>query len=98
MTLRHTVFFHLHATVAAHDPRLMDACRAEEDLALQAPEGQRWLFGPDRARRAGSPDFIGVGDFTSHDALTAFLALPAHAEAARLWAPLARFTVADLEI
>lgn len=98
MSIRHVVFFHLNSSVEPGDPRLEQAIRAEHDLVTSAPGGQTWLFGPDRCQRPGSPDFVGIGDFASTEALQTFLAHSAHDEAARLWKPLAAFTVADLQI
>lgn len=92
------VFFHLKDGVSSDDPQLQEALRAERDLMDAASGGQTWLFGPDVSGRSGSPDYVGVGDFESTDALKDFLAFPAHVRAAELWRPLAAFTVADLQL
>ena len=98
MTVRHIVLVTLEPTVDADDPRVLAACRAEEELAARAPGGTGWRFGPDLARRPVSADFAGVGDFPSMAAVEEFLGHASHADVVRLWAGLATIVVADLEL
>lgn len=98
MSIRHIVLFHLLVSISPDDERVLAACSAEKELTNDIPGDHGWVFGPDLSRREISADFAGVGDFASDAELAGFLAHPAHTEAVRLWAGLAGWTVADIQV
>jgi hypothetical protein len=96
--IRHVVLFRLAEGIAGDDPRVVQAVAAEYRLAELVPEAAGWRFGPSVTHREVCADFAGVGDFDSLDALSRFLAHPAHRQAAGLWSGLATWSVADLDL
>jgi Stress responsive A/B Barrel Domain len=97
MTIRHLVLFRLHEDVTPDDPRVHEAVAGSAALRTSVPGGQRWRIGPDLSGRDVAAHFAGAGDFASMAALAGFLTHPLHQAAARRWATIATWTIADIE-
>lgn len=100
--IRHVVLFQLRQSISADDPRVVAACRVEQELeagaASGAPQTPSWHFAADVSRRPVSADFVGVGHFASRAELAGFLASDAHRHAADAWDGLADILIADVEL
>jgi Stress responsive A/B Barrel Domain len=97
VTIRHLVLFRLHEGVATDDPRVPEAVAGSAGLRETVPGGEDWRIGPDLSGRDVAADYAGAGDFASMATLAEFLAHPLHQAAAQRWAPIATWTVADIE-
>ena len=102
--IRHIVLFTLRPGIGPDDPRVVDACRAEDALVADLGSAGAhehypvWAFARDIARRPVSADFVGVGHFDSMGALGDFLTSEAHVRAAEAWDGLVDIVVADHEL